>query len=73
MDYNTQNAGGVTSSELHGSGVADVDGDGIRNFIVWQAAVFASRWTVETRSLWGLRFFTGIRPFVIRTRQGGQG
>ena len=33
-DYNTQNAGGVTFSELHGSGVADVDGDGIPDFIV---------------------------------------
>jgi len=33
-DYNTQNAGGVTFSELHGSAVADVDGDGIPDFIV---------------------------------------
>ena len=33
-DYNTENAGGVTFSELHGSAIADVDGDGIPDFIV---------------------------------------
>jgi hypothetical protein len=33
-NYQTQNAGGVTFAELHGSGVADVDGDGIPDFIV---------------------------------------
>jgi hypothetical protein len=33
-DYNATNAGGVTFSELHGSTVADVDGDGIPDFIV---------------------------------------
>ena len=33
-DFNTQNAGNVTFSELHGSAVADVDGDGIPDFIV---------------------------------------
>jgi hypothetical protein len=33
-NYNTKNAGGVTFSELHGSTVADVDGDGIPDFIV---------------------------------------
>ncbi|MCU1322248.1 MAG: repeat protein [Acidobacteriaceae bacterium] len=33
-DYNTENAGGVIFSELHGSAVADVDGDGIPDFIV---------------------------------------
>ena len=33
-NYNTRNAGGVTFSELHGSAVADVDGDGIPDFIV---------------------------------------
>jgi Domain of Unknown Function (DUF1080)/FG-GAP-like repeat len=33
-DYNTKNAGGVTVSELHGTAVADVDGDGIPDFIV---------------------------------------
>jgi hypothetical protein len=32
-NYNTQNAGGVTFSELHGTAVADVDGDGIPDFI----------------------------------------
>jgi hypothetical protein len=33
-DYNTQNAGNAVFSELHGSAVADVDGDGIPDFIV---------------------------------------
>lgn len=33
-NHNTLNAGGVTFSELHGSAVADVDGDGIPDFIV---------------------------------------
>jgi hypothetical protein len=35
-DYSTQgqNAGGVTFSELHGATVADMDGDGIPDFIV---------------------------------------
>jgi hypothetical protein len=32
-DFATKNAGGVTVSELHGSTVADVDGDGIPDFI----------------------------------------
>ncbi|MGA7341295.1 MAG: FG-GAP-like repeat-containing protein [Terracidiphilus sp.] len=33
-DFSTRNAGGVTFSELHGSTFADVDGDGIPDFIV---------------------------------------
>ena len=33
-DFSTRNAGGVTFSELHGSTYADVDGDGIPDFIV---------------------------------------
>jgi hypothetical protein len=33
-DYSTENAGGVTFSEPHGSTSADVDGDGITDFIV---------------------------------------
>jgi hypothetical protein len=33
-DYNTKNAGDVTFSELHGSAIADVDGDGIPDFVV---------------------------------------
>jgi hypothetical protein len=33
-NYNTENAGGVTFSELHGTAVADVDGDGIPDFVV---------------------------------------
>ena len=33
-NYNTKNAGGVTFSELHGTAIADVDGDGIPDFIV---------------------------------------
>ena len=33
-DFSTKNAGGVTFSELHGSGVGDVNGDGIPDFIV---------------------------------------
>lgn len=32
--YNAKNAGGVTFSELHGSAVADIDGDGIPDFII---------------------------------------
>jgi 3-keto-disaccharide hydrolase/FG-GAP-like repeat len=32
-DYSTKNAGGVTFSELHGTSVADVDGDGVPDFI----------------------------------------
>jgi 3-keto-disaccharide hydrolase/FG-GAP-like repeat len=32
-DFSTKNAGGVTVSELHGSTVGDVDGDGIPDFI----------------------------------------
>jgi hypothetical protein len=33
-NHNTSNAGGVTFSELHGSAIADVDGDGVPDFIV---------------------------------------
>jgi len=33
-DYSTKNAGDVTFSELHGSTFADVDGDGVLDFIV---------------------------------------
>jgi len=33
-DFSTRNAGGVTFSELHGSTAADVDGDGVPDFIV---------------------------------------
>jgi Domain of Unknown Function (DUF1080)/FG-GAP-like repeat len=33
-DFSTKNAGGVTFSELHGSTFADVDGDGVPDFIV---------------------------------------
>lgn len=33
-DYSTKNAGDVTTSQLHGSTFADVDGDGVMDFIV---------------------------------------
>jgi len=33
-DYGTRNAGNVTFSQLHGSAHADVDGDGVQDFIV---------------------------------------
>ena len=33
-DYDTRNAGNVTFSQLHGSTHADVDGDGVPDFIV---------------------------------------
>ncbi len=33
-DFSTKNAGGVTFSELHGATSADIDGDGIPDFIV---------------------------------------
>ena len=33
-DYSTKNAGNVTFSEPHGAGFADIDGDGIPDFIV---------------------------------------
>jgi hypothetical protein len=33
-DFSTKNAGDVTFSELHGSGMADVNGDGIPDFLV---------------------------------------
>lgn len=32
-DFSTKNAGNVTFSQLHGSGYADVDGDGIPDFV----------------------------------------
>ena len=32
-DYSTKNTGGVTISEMHGATMADVDGDGINDFI----------------------------------------
>jgi hypothetical protein len=32
-DYSTKNAGGVTMSEMHGATAADIDGDGILDFI----------------------------------------
>lgn len=33
-NYNSKNSGGVAFSELHGTAIADVDGDGIPDFIV---------------------------------------
>jgi hypothetical protein len=33
-DLSTKNAGGVTFSQLHGSAFADVDGDGVADFLV---------------------------------------
>jgi hypothetical protein len=33
-DFTTENAGGVTFTQPHGSTVADVDGDGLQDFIV---------------------------------------
>ena len=33
-DFSTTNAGGVTFSEPHGTAIADMDGDGIPDFIV---------------------------------------
>lgn len=33
-DFSTKNAGGVTFTELHGSTFADVDGDGIMDFVI---------------------------------------
>jgi hypothetical protein len=33
-DFSTKNAGGVTFTELHGSTFADVDGDGLMDFVV---------------------------------------
>jgi hypothetical protein len=33
-DFSSKNAGGVTFTELHGSTSADIDGDGIPDFIV---------------------------------------
>ena len=32
-DFSTKNAGGVTFSEIHGTGYADIDGDGVPDFI----------------------------------------
>jgi hypothetical protein len=32
-DFSTRNAGGVTFSQLHGSAIADIDGDGISDFV----------------------------------------
>jgi hypothetical protein len=32
-DFSTRNAGGVTFSQLHGSGMGDIDGDGIPDFV----------------------------------------
>lgn len=33
-DFSTKNAGGVTFSELHGTGYGDMDGDGVPDFVV---------------------------------------
>ena len=32
-DFSTKNAGGVTFSQLHGATYADVDGDGLQDFV----------------------------------------
>lgn len=50
-DFATQNAGGVTFTELHGSTYADMDGDGIPDFITGKR--FISETDVVDPDPWG--------------------
>ena len=50
-DFTTKNAGGVTFSQPHGSTFADIDGDGITDFIVGKRVLVAPGRLLRPRSL----------------------
>jgi hypothetical protein len=69
-DYNTQNAGGVTFAELHGSGIADVDGDGIPDFIVGKRQ-FSHKDDLLDPDVWGPPLLYWYRTVRDKSAPGG--
>ena len=70
-DFSTKNAGGVTFSQPHGSTFADVDGDGITDFIVGKR-YWSHRDTYLDPDPYGPRCSTGTGRCAIRRRRAAQ-
>ena len=67
-NLSAKNPGGVTITEMHGSTVADVDGDGVADFIVGKR-YWSRIATVSRPNRPGHRCSTSTARFATRKRQ----
>lgn len=68
-DFATQNAGGLTFTELHGATCADMDGDGIPDFITGKRFIRKTMSSTPIRR--APQCFMLTTRFGIRARQEG--
>ena len=71
-DFSTKNAGGVTFSQLHGSAIADIDGDGMQDFITGKRLLVAPGHLPRSRSARrarAVRLSDGPQPEGARRRR----